>query len=126
MPLTPFALISHDEQVIPAAPMSWIPTTAPEPTSTPAPGPSATGCADGQVDINTASLEELKTTHWHLKKIQEILPLCMGCGKIKTGSASWTSLVDYLRENEIFVSHGYCPSCAEEYARRHGLADELP
>ncbi len=52
--------------------------------------------------------------------------MCMGCGKIKTGSTSWTSIVDYLKENEIFVSHGYCPSCAEEYARQHGLEDEKP
>lgn len=72
------------------------------------------------------ALEELRTTHWHLKKIQEILPVCMGCEKIKTGSTSWESLVDYLKENEIFVSHGYCPSCAEEYARRHGLEDDRP
>lgn len=70
------------------------------------------------------ALEELRTTHWHLKRIQEILPVCMGCEKIKTGSTSWKSLVDYLHENDIFVSHGYCPPCAEEYARRHGLEDD--
>lgn len=67
------------------------------------------------------ALEELETTHWHLRKIQENLPICMGCGKVRTGAASWQSIVDYFRENEIFLSHGYCPDCAEAFAREHGL-----
>lgn len=71
------------------------------------------------------ALDELETSYWHLRKIQEILPVCMECGKIKTGSTSWHSLVEYLKQNEIFVSHGYCPSCAEAFAREHGL-EETP
>jgi PAS domain S-box-containing protein len=60
------------------------------------------------------TLIELETSHWHLRKIQENLPLCMRCGKMETGEARWESLLDYLRSNEIFVSHGYCPVCAEK------------
>jgi len=67
------------------------------------------------------TLKELETSYYHLRKIQEILPLCMGCGKIKTDSTSWKSLAEYLKDNGIFVSHGYCPSCAETYEREHGL-----
>jgi PAS domain-containing protein len=67
-----------------------------------------------------ATLEELESSYWHLRKIQEVLPLCMGCGKMKTGTSEWTSLVDYLKEHEIFVSHGYCPSCAAAFEREAG------
>ncbi len=59
------------------------------------------------------TLAELENSHWHLRKIQENIPLCMRCGKMKTGEAEWASLVDYLRSNEILVSHGYCPTCSE-------------
>lgn len=67
------------------------------------------------------ALEDLRTSYWHLQKIQEVLPICMGCGKIKTSGAQWATVADYLRENEIFLSHGYCPQCASDYETRHGL-----
>jgi heme-degrading monooxygenase HmoA len=57
------------------------------------------------------TLDELNATHWHLRKIQEVLPICMKCGKVKTGDASWESVVEYLRKNTLFLSHGYCPDC---------------
>lgn len=60
------------------------------------------------------TLEELRTSYWHLERIQEYLPLCMGCERLKTGDAQWTSLVDYFRSNDILVSHGLCPSCADQ------------
>jgi hypothetical protein len=63
-----------------------------------------------RLDLERA-LSELESSYWHLRKIQENVPLCMRCGKIKTGDAQWQSLVDYLWSNVIFVSHGYCPTC---------------
>ncbi len=60
------------------------------------------------------ALAELESSYWHLRKIQEHMPLCMRCGKMKTGEAEWESLVDYLRSNDILVSHGYCPACADD------------
>jgi hypothetical protein len=59
-----------------------------------------------------ATLAELETSHWHIRKIREHLPLCMECGKVKTGETEWATLLDYLRSNSILVSHGYCPTCA--------------
>lgn len=64
-----------------------------------------------------ATLEELDRSYWHLKKIQEAIPVCMQCSRIKGSESGWQSLMDYLRENEIFMSHGYCPSCAREVLR---------
>jgi PAS domain-containing protein len=57
------------------------------------------------------TLAELKASHWHLQKIQEVLPVCMACGKVKGVAARWESVAEYLRSNEILVSHGFCPEC---------------
>lgn len=49
-----------------------------------------------------------------LMELREILPVCMGCGKIKAGDADadWMDAALYLhRSYEVPLSHGYCPSC---------------
>ena len=64
------------------------------------------------------TLEELDRSYWHLKKIQEFVPICMSCSRIKTGEGEeeWQGLVAHLRNHDVFVSHGYCPTCADELA----------
>ena len=57
------------------------------------------------------ALKDLNDSHWHLRKIQEVLPVCMRCGKIKTGEAKWEEIVQYLEQNNLLVSHSYCPEC---------------
>ena len=57
------------------------------------------------------TLDELHRTHWHLRKIAEVLPMCAECGKVKPGDGEWASVVDYLRDNSLFLSHGCCPEC---------------
>jgi len=59
------------------------------------------------------ALEELKQSHWHLDKVAEVLPVCMECGKIKTGDAHWETIAKYFHDNDLMLSHGYCPSCYE-------------
>ena len=58
----------------------------------------------------TRAMEDLRTSHWHLRKIQEVLPICMDCGKVETG-VEWQDVVTYLKKNALFLSHGYCPDC---------------
>jgi len=65
---------------------------------------------------------ELESTYWHLKKIQEVLPICMGCEKVKTGEAEWQSVVDYLKKNALFLSHGYCPDCRDKVFAEYGMS----
>ena len=69
------------------------------------------------------AFEELRTSYWHLRKIQEVLPVCMKCGRVKGDGSEWQTVVDYLKDNEIFLSHGYCPPCAEEAMREMGLEE---
>jgi hypothetical protein len=60
-----------------------------------------------------ATLDDLERSYWHLKKIQEAVPICMGCSRLKGDGSNWQTLTDYLKGNRIFLSHGYCPNCAE-------------
>jgi heme-degrading monooxygenase HmoA len=57
------------------------------------------------------AMADLNQSHWHLRKIQETLPICMYCGKVKTGDARWEGVVEYLKANSLFLSHGCCPGC---------------
>jgi hypothetical protein len=66
------------------------------------------------------ALADLRDSHWHLKKLQEVLPLCMDCGKVKAG-ARWEGVVEYLKQNALFLSHGYCPDCLARKAAEWGL-----
>lgn len=69
------------------------------------------------------ALEKLQSSFWHLQKMQEVLPLCMRCGKVKTDEARWQTLVEYLKENEILLSHAYCPTCTDVVVQEHGVED---
>lgn len=66
------------------------------------------------------ALRELEGSYWHLKKAQEVLPLCMGCGQVK-GGAGWQGVLEYLKQNARFLSHGYCPACLAKEAAKWGL-----
>jgi len=60
------------------------------------------------------ALDELDSMYWHLRKIQEVLPICLECGKVKTDEeGTWQTLIEYLKANSRFLSHGYCPDCYE-------------
>lgn len=66
------------------------------------------------------ALAERERAYWHLRKLQELLPMCMDCHDIRP-EGSWVGIADYLRENGILVSHGLCDPCCER--RAAGLDD---
>lgn len=57
------------------------------------------------------ALHDLDTSYWHLKKIQEVLPICMYCHKVKSTANHWEDVAEYLKKNSLFLSHGLCPAC---------------
>lgn len=63
---------------------------------------------------------QLKESHWHLRKLQEVLPICLRCHKVKTSEGQWDELAQFFREHSEFLSHGYCPECAEVTLREFG------
>ena len=63
-----------------------------------------------------AALEALRESHWHVKKIQEFLPICAQCHRVPAGEESqgeWRHLVSFLADNGLLMTHGYCPECEE-------------
>jgi response regulator RpfG family c-di-GMP phosphodiesterase len=64
------------------------------------------------------ALEDLRTSHWHLRRLQELLPICAYCGKVRTGEDYWQSVGTYLAENSDFLTHGVCPECTADVERR--------
>jgi hypothetical protein len=65
------------------------------------------------------ALHDLDTSYWHLKKIQEVLPICMYCHKVKSAANHWEDVAEYLNKNSLFLSHGLCPACAPLFAKTH-------
>jgi heme-degrading monooxygenase HmoA len=64
---------------------------------------------------------ELKDAHWHIRRVQELLPICMRCHRVKDHQGQWETLVDYMRKNTDFLSHGCCPSCKQHLLGEWGL-----
>lgn len=63
-----------------------------------------------------AALEALRESHWHVKKIQEFLPICAECHRVPAGErgrGEWRHLVSFLADNGLLMTHGYCPECEE-------------
>lgn len=59
------------------------------------------------------ALAEIERSHWLLEKVGEVLPICLSCGKVRTGG-DWQEVAEFLRRHGRFLSHGYCPACAAE------------
>jgi heme-degrading monooxygenase HmoA len=62
-------------------------------------------------DLENA-LHEISTLYWHIRKIKEVLPMCLKCGKVQSGDTHWEDLADFMIQRFPFLSHGYCPDCA--------------
>lgn len=60
------------------------------------------------------ALLELIESQRHLTRLQEVIPMCMRCGKVKTSESRWEAVVEYFQRNNLMVSHGYCPACFEK------------
>lgn len=59
------------------------------------------------------ALEDLRKSHWHVKKFQEVLPMCLECGRVRMADARWETPAKFLKQSTDFLSHGYCPECGE-------------
>lgn len=70
---------------------------------------------------NARQKRELEQSHWQLKKIGELLPICMECGKVETGAATWEDVRTFFQGQSKFLSHGYCPECTARLGAEWGL-----
>jgi heme-degrading monooxygenase HmoA len=70
---------------------------------------------------NARQKRELEQSHWHLKKIGELLPICMECGRVKSGTAKWEDLKTFFQSHGEFLTHGYCPDCVARLTSEWGV-----
>ncbi len=51
-----------------------------------------------------------------IRRLNEMLPICSFCKRIRDKNGKWHSLESYLnREADIDFSHGVCPECGEKH-----------
>jgi hypothetical protein len=62
-----------------------------------------------------AALDDLQSMYWHVRKMQDYLPICMQCGKVKSADRTWIDAATFLQKESTFLTHGCCPSCAERF-----------
>jgi hypothetical protein len=63
---------------------------------------------ESQNAVLTQKLHEIKI-------LQEMLPICAQCKKIRDKDNQWHQIEYFLRDNaKVVFTHGYCPECAEK------------
>ena len=52
----------------------------------------------------------------HLQEVQELLPICAGCKRIRNDQGYWEQVEAYFnRHTGVEFTHGMCPKCMKEY-----------
>ena len=60
-------------------------------------------------------IEKLQETEQEVKELQNILPICAKCKKIRDDEGFWNQVEGYIaKHSNIRFSHGLCPECAED------------
>ncbi|MBU0729217.1 MAG: response regulator [Proteobacteria bacterium] len=62
-------------------------------------------------------LKELEKTKEEVKSLQDLLPICSYCKKIRDDDHYWEEVESYIRRfnNELEFSHSICPDCYEKH-----------
>ena len=63
------------------------------------------------------AIEERDKSHWFIRRMQDVLPICMGCKKVKPSESSWQDVEEFLKNNTDFLTHSYCPDCLEKWKK---------
>jgi hypothetical protein len=59
-------------------------------------------------------VEELKTALAEVRTLQQILPICSYCSRIRDDANYWQTVEGYIsRHTDTRFSHSICPSCYE-------------
>jgi phosphoserine phosphatase RsbU/P len=61
-------------------------------------------------------IEELRQALAKIRKLSDLLPICMYCKKIRDDKGYWSELEAYIRENtDTEFSHSICRECAQKH-----------
>lgn len=75
-----------------------------------------------QVGVRTVELQrelacrvkELEDAAKRERRLQELLPMCAWCRKIRNDENYWKDLESYVLEAGVKISHGICPECEKK------------
>lgn len=66
--------------------------------------------------------EKLRQALSEIKVLENFLPICAECKKIRDKDGQWQELEEYIGEHSnTQFSHGYCPECAKRAIEEVGL-----
>ena len=66
--------------------------------------------------------EKLRQALSEIKVLENFLPICAECKKIRDKDGEWEELEVYIgRHSNTRFSHGYCPECAKKALEEDGL-----
>lgn len=59
-------------------------------------------------------VHQLESALARVKRLQELLPICAWCRRVRDDQDYWQELDTYLREHlDARFTHGICPTCRE-------------
>lgn len=68
------------------------------------------------------TLSEIAAAEREIATLQDILPMCSSCRKVRDDSDYWHHVEDYLsNHSDLRFSHGVCPTCAVKMREQMGL-----
>lgn len=63
--------------------------------------------------------QEVEAALAQIQQLQELLPICSQCKRIRDDKNYWQQIERYLSQHsEVKFSHGYCPECYDEWLRQ--------
>lgn len=63
---------------------------------------------------NTKTIHRLNTALSDVKRLENMLPICSSCKKIRDDQGYWKQIDVYFRDHsDLTFSHGICPDCAK-------------
>lgn len=66
---------------------------------------------------------QLKKSREEVRMLQEMLPICSNCHKVRDDAGYWKSVEVYLNEKKVPITHSICPNCVRELYP--DMADEM-
>ncbi|HPG56651.1 MAG TPA: HAMP domain-containing protein [Candidatus Wallbacteria bacterium] len=72
---------------------------------------------DDEITEITSNVNEMSATIFkHVSSLEELMPICASCKKIRDDKGYWEQVESYFtRRSGIKFSHGMCPDCTKKY-----------
>ncbi len=68
------------------------------------------------ISVQIHANEALKKAYDEIRTLRGIIPICMGCKKIRDDHGYWNQLEAYIQKHsDVEFSHGLCPECFSKY-----------